>query len=370
MSFTNSTAEHLNEMIGKVRAEKAKVDLRRRHAEIHSRNEKAQRLVKRLQDCDGNIASLLSQAADCLQTLISTASDQASSSGGRGRIREADDQQQQQERLSIFEARAQEWYATLHDVQIGLRSAAKNLRKVQQAPLSMQASMQQGSGASDSGSNKTLMGSATKGHSLGIALSEGNTPVTMSRRGSNDSLQTVTGTGLDSEGERHQTENTSQSKDIRSSKSLSNFDTEQEQGSRSKKRSLLGQFINEDSGSGIFQMQENEFQDEIKLSLSALRQQERGWKQLADALKTVASERKNDRNATMTTKEVARSKRNSDSSVTKKKEEEMRQIEADMMKSFATSDKRLMGALMHLYMEVLPETSITPVNAAKVGQST
>lgn len=53
MSTDSSTADHLTEMIGKVRAEKAKVDIQRRHTEIHSRNEKAQRLVKRLQDCDG-----------------------------------------------------------------------------------------------------------------------------------------------------------------------------------------------------------------------------------------------------------------------------------------------------------------------------
>ena len=52
MSNESSTADHLNEMIGKVRAEKAMVDMQRRHTEIHSRNEKAQRLVKRLQDCD------------------------------------------------------------------------------------------------------------------------------------------------------------------------------------------------------------------------------------------------------------------------------------------------------------------------------
>lgn len=52
MSTEPSTADHLNEMIGKVRAEKAMVDMHRRHTEIYSRNEKAQRLVKRLQDCD------------------------------------------------------------------------------------------------------------------------------------------------------------------------------------------------------------------------------------------------------------------------------------------------------------------------------
>ena len=53
MSKESNTADHLSEMIGKVRAEKARVDMQRRHTEIHSRNEKAKRLVKRLQDCDG-----------------------------------------------------------------------------------------------------------------------------------------------------------------------------------------------------------------------------------------------------------------------------------------------------------------------------
>lgn len=361
MSTDSSTADHLTEMIGKVRAEKAKVDIQRRHTEIHSRNEKAQRLVKRLQDCDGNIVSLLSQAADCLQSLITTAAEQSSSSG-RGRIREIDDHE---ERLATFEARAQEWYATLHDVQIGLRSAARNLRKVQQTPLSMQASMQQSTSSSGSSSSQTRIGSATKGHSLGIALSEGNTPISMSRRGSNDSLQTVIGSGIDTDEEWHHSRRAMLPSDRQSTKSLGNFGVEREHDTRTDARSLLGHFVDGVSGSGIIQMQNHEFQDEIKLSLSALRQQERGWKELADALKTVASERKSDRSSIMTedksrTTEITRTD----------KEQEMRQIEADMTKSFATADKRLMGALMHLYMEVLPETSITPVDAPKLGQST
>lgn len=306
-----------------------------------------------------NIVSLLSQAADCLQSLISTTAEQSSSSG-RGRIREGDDHE---ERLAAFEARAQEWYATLHDVQIGLRSAARNLRKVQQPPLSMQASMQQSSSSSGSSSSQTRLGSATKGHSLGIALSERNTPISMSRSGSDESLKTVRGNGTYSDDEGLHSRKETIPSDRQSTKSLGSVGGERKQGNRNDQRSLLGHFVDGDSGSGIVQMQDVEFQDEIKLSLSALRQQERGWKELADALKTVASERKSDRSS-MVDKEDIISKSNSTKTT---KEQEMRQIEADMTESFATSDKRLMGALMHLYMEILPETSITPLNAQNLG---
>lgn len=311
-----------------------------------------------------NIASLLSQAADCLQTLITASADQSSSSG-RGRVREIDDHE---ERLAAFEARAQEWYATLHDVQIGLRSAARNLRKVQQPPLSMQASMQQSNSSSGSSSSQTRMGSATKGHTLGFALSEGNTPISMSRRGSNESMQTVTGNDAGLDEEVHNSKRATLSSDRQSRNSFGSL------GDRNDSRSLLGHFVDGDSGSGIVQMQDGRFHDEVKLSLSALRQQERGWKELADALKTVASERKSDRE--LMTREVIGAVQGNELSLAsgettkKNKEEEVRQIEADMTNSFATSDKRLMSALMHLYMEVLPETAIAPIDAPKLGQST
>lgn len=132
-------------------------------------------------------------------------------------------------------------------------------------------------------------------------------------------------------------------------------------------RSLLGHLVEGGSSSGIIQMQNHEFQDEFKVSLSALRQEERGWKELVDSLKTDESERESDRSS-MTAGDFDKS-RGTEVSRTDK-EQEMYKIEADMTKSFATADKRLMDALMHLYIEVLPETSITPIDAPKLGQST
>lgn len=346
MSLKTSTAEQLGDIIGAVRAEKASIDIQRRHTQIYSSNEKAQRLVKRLQECDANIASLLSQAADCLQVLVTTSAHSSNSSlSSRRGVNQAEDDSQ---KIAAFEAKAQEWYATLHDVQIGLRSAARNLHKVQQPPLSKQASTQGLAKSSSSSSgisvNQTRSGSATKGHSLAIAFSGANTPSHMSRRGSNDSLETV-----------RTVEQKAHSED--------GFSTQ------GGKKSLLGEFVDVQSGQGFLRMQDGESDEESKLSLSALRQQEKGWSQLANALSSVASERRNDTNTVQKRKNPTATDFNMDminkGDALQQGQNPLRELEAGLPGSFSGSDQRLISALLHLYMEVLPETSITPLEALK-----
>lgn len=97
-----------------------------------------------------SIADLLSQAADCLEALVTITSNEPSKLS-------ANDNQKK-----FIEERAQDWFANLHDVQMGLRSAVKNLRKAQVSPILHDASSKFSSQSTFFMGN----GSASRGHSL------------------------------------------------------------------------------------------------------------------------------------------------------------------------------------------------------------
>lgn len=160
-------AEQLGDRIEALHKDGQRAVLEERKTAVRGRNAKAKQLVNRLESCDEvsgvschrrccphahnvlrqSIANLLSQAADCLDTLVTN----GSSNG------DADDEQRKQ----LFEARAQEWFASLHEVQIGLRSAVKNLRKAQLPPVVHDTS-------TVSSAAPAASGSASRGHSLAL----------------------------------------------------------------------------------------------------------------------------------------------------------------------------------------------------------
>lgn len=255
----------------------------------------------------------------------------------------------ERQRLAMFESRAQDWFSTLHDVQLGLRSAAKNLRKAQLSPVASEVSSR---GASSS-SGPIAMGSATRGHSLGLALSEDSTPVSLSRRGSNSSMRTI---GAST-----------------SNQSGPSTSGRGEDAGRISSSSLLSAFVDVSAGPGMLKVRHEDLVDETKLSLSALRQQERGWRQLSGALASVASARKKSRS-----QGSSRSARSSDTMPSSsrpaqkptkdraQREEQIRQIAADLTDCHSSADRRLMGALLNLHMDVLPEISVTPLSSVSM----
>jgi hypothetical protein len=315
-----TVATELGGKIDAVRAEKERLDsIKQEVMQARSRNSKVERLIRRLDDCDANISSLLSQAADCLETLVDTAMHSGPSSSRQLAHNE--------KTLVVFENRAQEWFATLHDVQLGLRSATKNLHKARQAPLAIDVSEQGNNRISNA-----QLGSAGRGHSLSFSSQSIDSPIrTESRRGSDSSIKTVI-TAPAMSNSMSTDWNVEQPRGRRSPPTL--------QDNNSGHTSLLGAF----AGGQTIQMQSyNDQSQEASLSLSTLRQQEQSWRQLAGALTQVADKQ-----------DIYR--------------DSEKQMARDLI-AHHTADNRLMSALLRLHMEVLPETHITPMTATKSNLS-
>jgi hypothetical protein len=141
-------------------------------------------------------------------------------------------EEKQEEKMQAFETQAQEWFASLHEVQIGLRSAVNHLRKAQLPPVAYDISSESPS----SGSASMASGSASRGHALNfMTTSKKNGETSTGSHLLNDFLDAVpNGTGHGPPG-----------------------------------------FT-------------SDFGEESKLSLSTLRLQHAGWKQLGDSLQRLA----------------------------------------------------------------------------------
>jgi hypothetical protein len=137
----------------------------------------------------------------------------------------------------MFEARAQDWFGSLHDVQMGLRSAVKNLRKAQVTPVAHDASSKK------SASSTSISGSASRGHNLALLSSP-------SQEGPGSATMTPSSSRL------------------------------------------LRAFVDVEQDSSAVQFSLTQLGEESKLSLSALRLQESSWKDLANSLEELAASKK------------------------------------------------------------------------------
>lgn len=253
-----------------------------------------------------SIASLLSQAADCLEALVRIASKTNST-------------EEEESARQMFETRAQEWFATLHEIQMGLRSAVKNLRKAQSTPLAHDVSSKSSSSMANS---YFTSGSASRGHSL--------TLFSQDLSASSNSLKNTSNGGL---------MNALVGLDPKATESRSSTTTIQ-------------------------------FGQESKLSLSALRFQDTAWKQLANSLSELAASKQvlssydsdlsqstsslssNGASSEHTVRGAARlsstspSKKQHPVEMNQREKEQLRQRTQDLVSAQASQDSRLLSALL------------------------
>ncbi|PWN94030.1 hypothetical protein FA10DRAFT_264623 [Acaromyces ingoldii] len=294
-------APQLEEKIEAVRSEKLLADAERRRIAVRAKNEKARRMVRRLESCDGNIADLLSQASDCLRTLVDATAHE-SAYAAHADVRSYNESED--ELRKTFELRAQQWFATLHEVQLGLRSAVRNLRKAQMEPTQRDISAAAGGPASSSSSSSSVpaspalnhVGKAERGHGLGIHTTEA---------------------------------------------SLS-------ESSSSSRSSLLDAFVDVGlKGPDLIaedkKATKSSLLHDTKLSLSALRMQEHSWQQLAEALGEIAERRQAGSRSSKGSQRAT-----SLPKMSQGQKERVRSLANDLVAAKDSQDSRLMSALLQM----------------------
>lgn len=309
-----SIVPKLEEKIEALRGEKLLADAERRRIAVRAKNEKARRMVRRLESCDGNIADLLAQASESLQTLVDATAHE-SSFAAHADVRSYDEAEDELRRT--FEIRAQQWFATLHEVQLGLRSAVRNLRKAQREPTQRDISaVAAGASANSSASSSTSgvspalnhVGKAERGHGLGLHSSE---------------------TALSSSAPTSST----------------------------PRGSLLDAFVNVGSeGPDLVANRDKEpirvsFGHDSKLSLPTLRMHEQSWSQLAEALNEIAERQK----AASARSSASKKASQRSSSLPGKpgkgngaQQERLRSLAIDLTAATDSQDARLMSALLQM----------------------
>lgn len=246
--------------------------------------------------------SLLSQAADCLETFVAASSEE--------------DQTRQEarlERLQAFESQAQSWFETLNNVQMGLRSAVKNLRKDQRLPITYNESTMLRTNLTGRSGN---LGSATKGHTLGLLLSPGDE--------------------ADMGGEKRG-------------------------GDHGDQKSLMDSFVGP-SGADASMPSRTTLsitRDEAKLSLSALRLQDRAWTQLADCLQDLRVERQSSDHSNASSIESDHTATGERTAKRSKAAQDRADLVSEIRNAQNTQDSRLLTALLQMNQDVLPGQSLT-----------
>lgn len=260
-----------------------------------------------------NIADLLSQASDCLRTLVDATAHE-SAYAAHADVRSYNETEE--ELRKTFELRAQQWFATLHEVQLGLRSAVRNLRKAQMEPTQRDISAAAGGPASSSSSSSSSVpaspalnhvGKAERGHGLGIHATEA---------------------------------------------SLS-------ESSSSSRSSLLDAFVDVGlKGPDLIAEDKKAAKSSVlhdtKLSLSALRMQEHSWQQLAEALGEIAERRQADSRSSKGSQRAT-----SLPKMSQVQKERVRSLANDLVTAKDSQDSRLMSAL--LQMGIGPTDNVGPM---------
>lgn len=247
--------------------------------------------------------------------------------------------QEDTERLQDFESQAQDWFATLHNVQLGLRSAVRNLRKAQREPVAHDAAAAPSRVSGDRSRSSKLsagasLGSATRGHSLALVLS---------------GLPPSAELAPDADG-------------YASSSSQESVRTVRPSGNNGQKRAprphvgtdgtqeLVEALVGRGADTPTY-LSAGQVRDEARLSLSALRMQDHSWRQLEGALRGLAAEKKG----------KARSAPSTASGASLMTSNDVHQLARDMVNAQTTRDARLMNALFSVNLEVVPETAINPM---------
>lgn len=235
-----------------------------------------------------SIANLLSQAAECLQSILTlTSSDFLTG--------------EEEDRRKVFEAKAQEWFANLHEVQMGLRSAVKNLRRAQLPPVVHDASSKTPSGMASA----TSGGSATRGHNLALDLPESAAVNAAASPSSSRLMHAFVDVGP-------------HGPEIQSASSV-------------------------------------DYAEESKLSLSALRLQEAGWRQLADSLQDLAVTKRalSSESGSSDGTVLPTPSRRRKSKTSHRERQQVRRLIQGLVQARDSQDDRLLLALCQLNVQVL-----------------
>lgn len=113
--------ELIDRKFAQIKALRRQAHATRLDAEQKQRNQETDQQILLLMQTDERLASLLSEAAASMRALLPGAVEDQISGVTQG--------------AKIFEAKAQQWFAALNEVQYSLRSAVRQLRDSQLAPL-------------------------------------------------------------------------------------------------------------------------------------------------------------------------------------------------------------------------------------------